>query len=60
MSNLPDRRRYKRPEGWRPDFGPPWWKDFAATVIFGAIGLGITVLATIENIPIGEWAFRNQ
>jgi hypothetical protein len=30
------------------------WKDFAATLIFVAIGLSVILYAIIEGIPIGE------
>jgi hypothetical protein len=51
MSSLSDRRRHKSPSTAVP--ASPW-KDFAAALIFAAIGLSVTVYAIVEGIPIGE------
>jgi hypothetical protein len=53
MSSLNDRRRQKSPA--------LSWKDFAAALVFVAIGLLVTVYAIIEGIPLGEHVmWRNQ
>lgn len=51
MSSLDDRRRWKLPGDTVQSSS---WKDFAATCVFAAIGLSVTVFAIIKGIPIGE------
>lgn len=47
MSSLSDRRRHYSP------LDAPWM-DVAATLIFAAIGLSVTVYAILEGLPSGE------
>lgn len=53
MSSLSDRRGGKSRGN---DVQVSSWRDFAATFIFAAIGLSVTVYAIIEGIPLGEHA----
>jgi hypothetical protein len=60
MSNLTDRRKFKRRNDWYQEASQRWWKELAPALIFAAIGIGVTALAMIKGIPIGEYEFWNH